>query len=134
MTADLFIHAIGRCPSCGHPNCPNPKIKENHPERGCSQWEPGGSPEVEPCECQQWARSVDLKYLTNHHPRCSHYNDSLIDVWKVSDGSTAYITTSEADAIQCKRNDEECGVTGLTITKTTMHREVFENLPEFAGF
>lgn len=86
------------------------------------------------CACVNWARALDLKYMTNHHPDCPHYNDSLMDVWKVSDGSSDYFHDNEAGALRDMKADEECGVTGLTITKTRMHREVFEHLPEFEGF
>jgi hypothetical protein len=37
------------------------------------------------CECFNWARAHPGP-LTNHHPNCSHYNDSLMDVWKVTVG------------------------------------------------
>lgn len=61
-------------------------------------------------------------------------NNDLMDVWKVSDGTTSYYTDNESDALRCKEADEECGVTELVVTKEKMHREVFENLGEFDGF
>lgn len=83
------------------------------------------------CECVNWARSVDLKYLTNHHPNCPHYNDSLIDVWKMTvNGVSAYMD-NEQDVIDCCQDEFE---DETTITKEKMHREVFEHLPEFEGF
>lgn len=85
--------------------------------------------ETKPCECVNWARSIDLKYLTNHHPKCSRYNDSLIDVWKVTDGTSTFYTEYEEDAkMECVEMED------VKIEKTKMHREVFENLPEFEGF
>jgi len=79
------------------------------------------------CECVTWARAVDLKYLTNHHPNCPHYNDSLIDVWKMTvNGVSAYMEV--IDCCQDEFEDE------TTITKEKMHPEVFEHLPEFEGF
>ena len=87
-----------------------------------------------PCPCANWARSINLKYLTNHHPNCPRYNDSLMDVWKVSDGSASYYQDNEADAFRDMAADEECGVTDLKLTQERMHREVFEHLPEFNGF
>lgn len=94
------------------------------------------------CEiCQNWERVEDpykirtrkgLPVLTNHHPNCPHYNDSLMDVWKVScHGSNCYLD-NEKDAEQAAET-EGSGDT-VAIVKTKMHREVFENLPEFDGF
>lgn len=81
------------------------------------------------CECVHWARAVNLKYLTNHHPNCPHYNDSLIDVWKITVNGTCYFDNEHeaTNAVQEEFEDE------TTITKEKMHREVFEHLPEFEG-
>jgi len=78
-----------------------------------------------PCPngCMNWAR-IDGS-MTNHHPRCEFVNESLIDVWKVSDGFTHYYTDREDDANHDK---------SMLITKEKMHREIYENLPEFQGF
>lgn len=71
-----------------------------------------------------WARTDGRQ--TNHHPNCPHYNDSLMDVWKVTvDGVSCY-TDNEQDALDT--------VGDGTITRERMHREVFEQLPEFEGF
>lgn len=79
--------------------------------------------------CQNWAR-VDGK-PTNHHPYCPHYNDSLMDVWEVSDGTSRAYMDNEQDAREtCQNEGEETN----TIKKAKMHREIFENLPEFDGF
>lgn len=83
------------------------------------------------CECVSWEREINLKYLTNHHPHCRHYNDSLMDVWKVSDGTTSFYTDNEQDA--AAESGVEDGYPAV-ITKEKMHREVFEHLPEFDGF
>lgn len=83
------------------------------------------------CECAHLARSINLKYLTNHHENCPRYNDSLIDVWKVTvDGRTAYCE-HEQDARETAGDEQR---DDITITKERMHREVFEHLPEFEGF
>ncbi len=29
---------VGTCPTCLRPNCPTPRVKETHPEQGCSNW------------------------------------------------------------------------------------------------
>lgn len=82
-----------------------------------------------PCPhgCMGWCRTDGSK--TNHHPRCEFVDESLIDVWKVSDGSTHYYNKDEAaarhEAIDCE---------DITITKVKMHLEIYENLPEFDGF
>jgi len=66
---------------------------------------------------------------TNHHLNCPHYNDSLMDVWKVTDGTSTYYSENEADV-----REEAAEYEGLEISKTKIHREIYENLPEFDGF
>jgi hypothetical protein len=94
------------------------------------------------CECQNWARDghdslkIGGKFLMpNHHPNCPHYNDSLMDVWKVTlNGCSCYVDNEpDADATAGMECDAAGGDTVSTI-KMKMHREVFENLPEFCGF
>jgi hypothetical protein len=77
------------------------------------------------CECATWCRAfIDLNYITNHHPNCEHYNDSLIDVWRVVfEGQTCYSLEKPEDYGE-----------GEVITQIKMHKEVFDNLPEFDGF
>jgi hypothetical protein len=88
------------------------------------------------CPCVKWARSELSPYpfrgedglpaITNHHPKCEHYNDSLIDMWGITYmGSTCY-TTEEPDP-----DDFE---NGEVITKHKIHREIFDQLPEHTGF
>jgi hypothetical protein len=88
-----------------------------------------------PHHCELWCRT-DIAFehgkprpATNHHPRCEHVDASLIDVWKVTDGSSSYYTDSEEDA-----RHEAVGCDDITITKAKMHQEIFEQLPEFEGF
>lgn len=83
-----------------------------------------------PHRCDTWARCepIDLKRpMPNHHPRCEHYNASLIDVFRVSheDGGS-YVTDKEP-------SPNDLG-DGLKVSPEQMHREVYENLPEFDGF
>lgn len=88
--------------------------------------------------CGNWARdgrdalTIDgARLLPNHHPHCPHYNDSLIDVFKVSDGSSSYYTTDSflaAEELSMGEADD------LRLSTEKMHREVFERLPEFRGF
>jgi len=92
----------------------------------------------EDCECKNWCRSdIGAPYHvrsddgipipTDHHPNCDRYNESLIDVWRVSYNGSSYVTDREPTA--------EDGLTGEeTVTQEKMHREVYENLPEFEGF
>jgi hypothetical protein len=90
------------------------------------------------CEiCQNWARDGrdSLKIggnllLPNHHPNCPHYNDSLVDVWKVTLDSVTCYVDNETDATETAGQDEP----KPAIVKEKMHREVFDNLPEFDGF
>lgn len=77
-----------------------------------------------PNNCITWCRIDGM--ITNHHPNCEYVNESLIDVWKVSNGSSYYYTDNEAEA---KEDSDEC-----VITSRKMHREIYENLPEFDGF
>ena len=58
-----------------------------------------------------------------------HYNDSLIDVWKVTYEGSSFYTDNE-DSL----DPEEIKEFQYTVTKEKMHREVYENLPEFQGF
>jgi hypothetical protein len=89
-----------------------------------------------PCpeECHTWAKAQTLDSKDPqplHHPRCKHYNDSLIDVWRISltGEKGGCVVDKEADALDMTAEDPD-----LTVTKTKMHKEVFENLPEFQGF
>ena len=93
------------------------------------------------CECATWCRSdVTAPYglrtragaplITNHHPNCEHYNDSLMDVWKVGDGDGTYYYDHDENFAQDVYADLPDG----TIEKLKMHREIYENLPEFDGF
>lgn len=93
------------------------------------------------CECVNWCRVIGPPYnlrgryglplFTNHHPNCPHYNDSLIDVWKMTvNGVSAYMD-NEQDVTDCCQDELE---DETTVTKEKMHREVFTNLPEFEGF
>lgn len=84
------------------------------------------NPDFMQCGCRGWARIQRLDRITNHHERCPHYNDSLIDVWKISDGHLYYYTDNANDIY-------EEGA-GLIVTKEKIHKEIFENLPEFNGF
>lgn len=76
------------------------------------------------CECMTWCRLGGPH--TTHHPNCEHYNDSLIDVWKVEYDGAHYFSDYEPE------KDELSGEE--TVTKQKMHREIFERLPEFQGF
>lgn len=89
-----------------------------------------------PLRCDLWARAQPIdrsRPMPNHHPDCKHYNDSLIDVWRVS-------VPGEKHGAICGREDEARELAGndpdapLEITKERMHREVFEHLPDFGGF
>ncbi len=83
-----------------------------------------------PNNCMNWCRD-DIRVkdgaihpMTNHHPRCEHVNDSLMDVWRVSLDGSSYVTHEEP----CDLGD------GLKVTPEKMHREIYEHLPEFDGF
>lgn len=93
--------------------------------------------------CQNWADPGDPKYsrlrlrgdlpaVANHHPNCPHYNDSLMNVWRVSLGGISCYVDNEQDAKSVAI--DEASDDALTITPEKMHREIFENLQEFDGF
>lgn len=92
------------------------------------------------CEiCMNWVRCFDTRIVNrdgipvipHHHPNCPHYNDSLMDVWVTEiDGNKAYCE-HEVDA---RESIGEEGWEGAKVYQTKMHREVFENLPDFEGF
>lgn len=87
------------------------------------------------CECISWCRihndytgySKDgIMLVTDHHENCKHYNDSLIEVYKVEyDGEYFY------DTVCPDENELE---EGTTIKKVNIHKEIYEQLPEFSGF
>lgn len=89
------------------------------------------------CEiCQHWARAgaeacINGNLTTDHHANCPRYNDSLMDVYKVTvDGFGACYVEDLEVAKDTAGEDEE----KATIEAIKMHREIFENLPEFDGF
>lgn len=66
--------------------------------------------------------------MTNHHPTCEYVDASLIDVWRVSFDGNSYVTDRDpAEEPELLSGDE-------VVTKERMHREIYENLPDFAGF
>lgn len=86
--------------------------------------------------CENWERVEDpyrirtrkgIPLVTNHHPNCPHYNDSLMDVWKVGDKPCCYFDNENEAMAEPIDSD-------MTVVKEKMHREVFECLPEFDGF
>lgn len=79
------------------------------------------------CECINWCRTdLNLNQITNHHPNCEYFNDSLIKVWKVEYDETYYYDINPPDL-----NEVEIGT---IITLEELHRECYEQLPEFQGF
>lgn len=88
-----------------------------------------------PHNCHLWVRGITLeKAMTLHHPNCEHANATLIDVWRVTidpGDKGGCICGSEAEAREMAGDDPAAP---MTITKEKMHREIFENLPDFAGF
>ena len=84
-----------------------------------------------PNDCLSWCRTDGSK--TNHHPRCEYVDESLIDVWRVTipGESTGCICGSEEEAKALAGDDPD---EPMEITKIKMHREIYENLPEFGGF
>jgi len=71
--------------------------------------------------------------MTNHHPRCEYVDTSLMDVWSVRIPGEEHgcVTHCEADAHAMAAEDPHAP---LEVVKMKMHREVYENLGEFAGF
>lgn len=88
------------------------------------------------CACRNWCGNWVRMFgktpvATNHHPNCQHYNDSLMDVWKVTVHGVSCYVDNEQDAIETAGDEQR---DAITVTKEKMHREVFEHLPEFEGF
>ena len=84
------------------------------------------------CDCITWCRDKPeysgrskngLPLYTTHHPRCDHYNDSLIQVFKIEyEGQSCY--TTEKPEVE----------DGEIVTETTIHREIYDQLQDFEGF
>ena len=88
------------------------------------------------CFCTRWAGYWGKFYCeklicTKHHPTCPHYNDSLITVWKVTVG-TSYVFCGSVLAAGEYAGDFWDGI--AVVTEEKMHKEVFDQLPEFQGF
>lgn len=86
-----------------------------------------------PNNCHLWVRGITPSApMTLHNPQCEHVNTTLIDVWRVSipGESTGCICETEDEAKAMIDGDPEV----YEITKIKMHREIFDNLAEFAGF
>ena len=88
------------------------------------------------CACFTWARTdiqcKDGKELPHpmHAPRCPHFNESLIDVWRFSFDGDSYVTKNKPTPQEI----DEAELGGIVITKEQMHLEVFEALVEHNGF
>lgn len=76
------------------------------------------------CECVTWARADfdPTGQITTHRRSCPRFKEGLIDVWRVESEGASYVTNAEPTEIE-----------GATVTLERMHREIFDNLPEFAG-
>jgi hypothetical protein len=84
-----------------------------------------------PNNCHLWARGVTPNEpMTLHHPRCSHVDDSLIDVWRYTWEGESYVMDRAPSADEQREAQES----EVRITRERMHREIYEQLREFAGF
>jgi hypothetical protein len=98
------------------------------------------------CECIHWAHTGQSPYkitsrdgiplMPNHHPNCSHYNDSLMTVYRHSqEGKNGCYFENLTNALESAKSEFEWGDSQkAVVTREKMHREVFENLPDFEGF
>lgn len=86
-----------------------------------------------PCPhgCLNWCRTDGS--LTNHHPRCEYVDESLIQAYRVSLPGDIFgcIVDDENTAKEMAGEDPDAP---LEITPIKIHREIYEHLPEFAGF
>lgn len=94
------------------------------------------APQHWPCPhgCMNWVRGITPNEpMTNHNPRCEFVDESLIDVWSVRIPGEEHgsVTDNEADARRMAGDDPDAP---LEIVPMKMHREIYENLPEFSGF
>ena len=81
-----------------------------------------------PCDCRDWA-SIE-PYKTNHHPNCKRVDESLIDIWHIclKGEKYGYFTKCGMEANECDHDDD------YTVTERKIHEEIFDRLPEHAGF
>ena len=87
-----------------------------------------------PNHCEGWCRT-DFRPMTNHHPRCEYVDKSLIDVWRVTipgEGGGCLFDREECAKAFADENSEPNEP--LQINKEKMHKEIYDNLDEFAGF
>lgn len=63
-----------------------------------------------------------------------HYQDGIIDIWKVTFHGKSCYFDNEIDATYAATEQYDPLDDVGTIIKETIHREVFEHLPEFDGF
>lgn len=87
-----------------------------------------------PHNCENWVRICNPREpQPNHHPRCVLVDESLIDVWRVQTPGDpgGCIVATEAQAREIAYGDPDAP---LEITPMKMHREIFEQLPDFFGF
>ena len=122
-------------------------IPLNKPGAGyCSAWHSFASSYNEfqtMCNiCGAWARTgmEASKFFggkhwlsTNHHVNCPHYNDSLIDVWKITDSKITYWTNDEKYINDIAREDFG-DLNNIKIIKEKIHKEIYDHLSEFEGF
>ncbi len=87
-----------------------------------------------PHRCMNWARACNPHApQTNHHPSCEFVDKSLIDVFSVRVPGEEGGCVVESKAL-AERMANEDPAPPLEIVPQKMHRELFEQLPEFAGF
>ena len=84
------------------------------------------------CKCVNWCRvgaeykrrgKTGLPLYTNHHPNCEHYNKSLMKVFRVEYYGQYYFTAEKPELGEVE-----------TLTETTIHREIYEQLREIEDF
>lgn len=81
------------------------------------------------CECISWCRA-SITPFTDHHPNCSKFNDSLIDVWKIEHVFMCDFcyTDNINDLLEYKSDPD------IKITQEKLHKEIYDNMDEFQGF
>lgn len=92
-----------------------------------------------PYHCETWCRT-DLRFrdgelqpTTNHHPRCTLVDASLVDVYVVClPGEEHGCVMEDAAAALAMANEDPHAP--LEVKPRKMHREILDRLGEFAGF
>jgi hypothetical protein len=82
------------------------------------------------CSCRDWAGIWDFgNYSYKHHYNCEHYDDTIIEVVRVSLDGNCYYEKSMSEALEHKNENDS-----VKFEYMFMEKSNYEELPEFEGF